>query len=95
MKTKTTAEKVKEQLTTLDWKIEDAKVALLNAAKVLQKRADEAVLESVNALNGVPCSLGWTSFMEGNLRTAKEAHAELFKLTEQHRLLSFLVREEQ
>ena len=41
-----------------------------------------------------PCSLMWTEFAEGNLRTAQEAKARLTNLLEQQNMLRFFLKAE-
>lgn len=86
-----TNELIREQLARLDWMIADAKRDLAKAATEMARRAENAVKECDAMIADQPCSLMWTEFAEGDLRTAKEAKARLNQLFEQQNMLKFLI----
>ena len=89
-----TATAVREQLERLEWMIADAKRALADAATEFVRRGEDAVKQSAAMMADEPCSLMWTEFAEGNLRTAQEAKARLTNLLEQQNMLRFFLKAE-
>ncbi|MGV2336262.1 MAG UNVERIFIED_CONTAM: hypothetical protein LVR18_19875 [Planctomycetaceae bacterium] len=89
--TTTTAEtRIEEYLQRLEWEISDARSDLQKAADNLMRRAQEAKANCEALMKNEPCSLMWTEFAEGDLRTAKEARARLETLIEKQRMLKHL-----
>jgi hypothetical protein len=88
-----TTEAIREQLRRLEWMIPDAKRRLAKAADQMLWRAQKAVEDSKAMLADEGCTLNWMEFAEGDLREAKEAKAELTKLYEQQRLLTFFLNQ--
>ncbi len=83
---------IAEHLSRLDWMIQDAKRQLANAAKEMLRRAESAVKETDAMLADEPCSLMWTEFADGDVRTAKEAKVRLTQLLEQQTMLRFFLK---
>jgi len=82
---------IQNQLQRLEWMIPDAKRRMHEAAQSMLRRAQLAVKESESLLADEACSLTWVDFAEGDLRTAREAKAELTKLYEQQNMLKFFL----
>lgn len=88
------AQAIQTQLQRLEWMIPDAKKRVAKAADQMLWRAQRAVEDASAMLNDEPCSLSWTEFAEGDLREAREAKAELYKLYEQQKMLQYLLSQE-
>lgn len=89
--TNQTEQAIQTQLQRLEWMIPDAKRKMHEAAQSMLRRAELAVKDSESLLADQPCSLTWVDFAEGDLRTAREARAELTKLYEQQNMLQFFL----
>jgi len=91
MTAKTSHDRIIERLQTIEWQIADARKALQQAADTMMRRALEAKSNCEALMKNEPCSLVWTEFAEGDLRTAKEARARFESLIELQRMLKHLV----
>lgn len=89
-----TEEAIREHFRRLEWMIPDTKRRLAKAADQMLWRAQKAVEDSKAMLADEPCTMNWMEFAEGDLREAKEAKAELTKLYEQQRMLTFFLGKE-
>lgn len=90
MTTKTAETRITERLQVIEWQIADARKALQQAAESMMRRALEAKSNCEALMRDDFCSLVWTEFAEGDLRTAKEARARFESLIEMQRMLKHL-----
>lgn len=90
--TRTTNERLNEEIAKLDWQIDDAKRELSSAAKAFARRAEEAVTQCDAMMADQPCGFGWISFAEGDLRRAREAKHELDRLIDKQKTLKYIAR---
>ncbi len=90
MTAKTSHDRIIERLQTIEWQIADARKALQQAAETMMRRAIEAKSNCDALMRDEVCSLVWTEFAEGDLRTAKEARARFESLIEMQRMLKHL-----
>ena len=90
--TKTTNERLAEEIEKLNWMIQVAKRDLAQTALALNNRAKDAVAQCDAMFQDKPCTLEWVSFAEGDLRRAREAKLELERLIDKQKTLTYLAR---
>lgn len=85
---------VEGRLANLEWMIRDAKNKVVHYSEEVARRAQQATEAAKQIEDGEAYSLSWIGFMESELRSLKEAEAELLVLVREEKVLQMILRAE-
>lgn len=84
----TMTERLQWEIRGLEVEIKMEEAAVLKAAEQLQWRAQRAIEESKDLVEGRTSSLAWIEFVKSDVEEAKRSEGRLQSLREKHKMLS-------